>query len=74
MARREGVADFGIGDHAVFRAGQKAEQGSIAAGCDGRAGGRPPPQRIPFWWLDFDDGGATVSKQLGAVRAGYSGG
>ena len=59
-----------VGDHAVLRAGQEAEQRAIFARRDVGTRRRPSPQRIPFRRLDFDDLGAAVGEQLRAVGAG----
>ena len=49
---------------------QEAEQRAIVAGRNVGARRRPPAQRITFRCFDFDDVGATVGQQLGAVRPG----
>jgi hypothetical protein len=64
----------GIGDDTVLCAGQEGEQRAVTARWDGAARGRPPAQRITFWWLNFDDAGTTVGEQFGAVGTRYAGG
>ena len=58
----EGHVGVGVGDDAVLRAREIAEQRAIVAGRNLGAGRRPPPQRISLRRFDFDDLGAAVGE------------
>ena len=66
--------DPGSRDHAVLRGREEPEARAVLPWRQLRPGLRPPAQRIALRFLDLRDIGAAVGEQLGAVRAGQTGG